>query len=89
MKIYKIRNKNTGLFSLGSSHVTETKEWNKNGKTWLKINHLKTHLRQYRHKNYSNKELTNNIPKHWKVIEYDVIETPVNITSAKSYYPLK
>lgn len=39
-KIYKIRDKDTGLYSGGGSFV----RWSKNGKIWRNIGHLKNHL---------------------------------------------
>lgn len=40
MTFYKIRNKNTGLFSKGGQNPRFTK----NGKTWNNLGHVKTHL---------------------------------------------
>ena len=42
MKIYKIRNKETGLFSKGGSNTLNI--WSKTGKSWSNIGHLKNHL---------------------------------------------
>lgn len=53
MKVYKIRDEN-GLYSTGG----QTPEFNKNGKIWNNIGHVKNHLRQlfdrtdYRRKQY-------------------------------------
>jgi hypothetical protein len=44
MKIYKIRNKKTGLFSTG----TMEPKWNNNGKVWRKRSHMLSHLTQFR-----------------------------------------
>jgi hypothetical protein len=41
---YKIRNKRTGLFKLGSSQVY----WSKNGKTWTSLGALMSHLSMYK-----------------------------------------
>ena len=40
MKVYKIRHKITGLYSRGG----ETPFWNKKGKTWSSLAHLKRHI---------------------------------------------
>ena len=42
MKVYKIRDEN-GLYSTGGT----SPEFNKNGKTWNNIGHVKNHLRQF------------------------------------------
>lgn len=42
MKVYKIRDQN-GLYSTGG----QSPEFNKNGKTWNNIGHVKNHLRQF------------------------------------------
>ncbi|MEK3917198.1 hypothetical protein [Paenibacillus sp. FSL H7-0331] len=41
-KVYKIRNKETGLFSKGGTDNI----WTKEGKSWSNIGHLKHHLNQ-------------------------------------------
>jgi hypothetical protein len=43
MKIYKIRSKETGMFSTGSMNPS----WAKRGKEWRQVNHLRSHLSQY------------------------------------------
>jgi len=40
MKLYKIRHKVTGLYSLGGIYPS----WSKRGKTWRKIGDLKNHF---------------------------------------------
>jgi len=40
MKVYKIRNKETGMFKCKGSWG-----WSEKGKTWSSIGHLKNHLR--------------------------------------------
>lgn len=42
MKVYKIRDEN-GLYSTGGT----SPEFNKSGKTWNNIGHVKNHLRQF------------------------------------------
>lgn len=41
---YKIRNKRTGLYKLGSSAA----RWSKNGKTWTSLGALMSHLSLYK-----------------------------------------
>lgn len=44
-KVYKIRNKETGLFSKGGTSFSEKNDiWVKEGKTWSNLGHLKNHL---------------------------------------------
>lgn len=43
MKVYKIRDAETGLFSTGGTST----QWTKSGKTWSNIGHVKSHIRQY------------------------------------------
>lgn len=44
-EVFKIRHKETGLFSRGG---TDSKNiWTKEGKSWSNIGHLKNHLNQY------------------------------------------
>jgi hypothetical protein len=43
MKVYKIRNKETGLFATGGTDC----KFNKTGKVWKTLAHVKTHLKQY------------------------------------------
>ncbi|KAF6630630.1 hypothetical protein H6F38_14480 [Paenibacillus sp. EKM208P] len=44
-KVYKIRHKETGLFSKGGTHIYGI--WTKEGKSWSNIGHLKNHLNQF------------------------------------------
>lgn len=58
--MYKIKNKNTGLFSKGGAYVTENKyHWSKRGKIWSVLHHVKLHASQY----MNGKQ--NNIPDSW------------------------
>ena len=43
MTVYKIRHKETGLYSRGGIYGAQ---WSKTGKTWSHIGHVKSHLRQ-------------------------------------------
>jgi len=40
MTLYKIRDKNTGLFSCGGAYPN----WSKKGKVWVALNYLNLHL---------------------------------------------
>jgi hypothetical protein len=73
MKIYKIRNKDTGLFSKGGM----TPYWSKKGKTWNSFGHLKLHLSQMVKIDYYTKQVTyraKDLDK-WEIIEIEVVET--------------
>lgn len=84
MKIYKIRNKQTRLFSTGSCDP----KWKKTGKIWKTIGALKNHLNlfdvefgfrepitatgiYYGHTYY--KSIYNNL-EEWEIIEYEFVE---------------
>lgn len=43
MTVYKIRHKETGLYSRGGVYGIQ---WSKTGKTWFYMAHVKSHLRQ-------------------------------------------
>lgn len=45
VKIYKIRDKSTGLFSKGGTSTYSI--WSKDGKSWSNIGHVKNHLNQF------------------------------------------
>jgi len=44
MKAFKIRRKADGLYSTGGS----TPSWNKRGKTWYAVSHVKNHLNLFK-----------------------------------------
>lgn len=57
---YKIRDKNTGLYSPGGSYAhLSTGGWNKHGKVWITEGHVRAHLAQYKA-----------IPNNWIVVEF-------------------
>lgn len=60
MTVYKIRHKETGLYSKGGIYGIQ---WSKIGKTWSHIGHVKSHLRQIAR--YGLDEQM----KNWEVIE--------------------
>lgn len=82
--LFKIRDKNTGLFSTGGMYPS----WTTKGKTWNGMGPLKSHLNQFmKSKNYS-KERFNQIPDNWEVVKIKFIEENVEILKAKDLYPL-
>ena len=70
-KIYKIRDKSTGLFSKGGT----LGEFNKKGKIWKVAGHVRSHLKQFEHTGYRDKEnrLLANI-SNWEIVEYEIVE---------------
>ena len=79
--IYKIRRKSDGLFSMGG----DSPKFNKNGKVWKQIGHLKNHLaiiKQYL--NSSSQHIANDMIQKYKnceIVEYEIVERnayPVN-----------
>lgn len=81
MFIYKIRNKETGLFSTGSAYP----RWTKTGKSWAHMGHLNRHLTmckdgsnpEWYKRQYGNCEIVT-----FEIIEVgrsSVIETPTNV----------
>ena len=61
---YKIRNKKSELFSTGG----QSPKWNKNGKVWKTIGHLKAHLGQDVFRR-------NSFYEEAEVVKYSVVET--------------
>jgi len=81
--LFKIRDKNTGLYSSGGM----SPNWTSKGKTWNGMGPLKSHLNQFmKSKNYS-KERYNKIPENWEVIKIKLIESEVIKMDAHSLYP--
>lgn len=74
MIFYKIRNKNTGLFSKGGmgDRKTGEVEWTKQGKTWDTLGKLRSHLTQH----LGDKWRKRTDMSDWEVIEYHVVEQP-------------
>ena len=60
---YKIRNKKTGLYSTGG-HAYEDKNFNKVGKTWKNLGHVKSHLGMY----------DSNRITDWEVVTFALVE---------------
>lgn len=68
---YKVRDKNTGLFSMGGCYP----RFKKGGKVWYQIGHLKNHLNQFKA-----------LPVYWEVCEYPVIE-PIAFPAVDYFTP--
>lgn len=73
MKLYKIRDKTTGLYSTGSTNPS----WNKTGKTWSATNHVKAHIRQF-----ANAQMAPNY-QDAEIVEIEVVETLTTLTNVK------
>lgn len=61
-KVYKIRDKNTGLFSCGG----DGPRWSRVGKTWSSMGNLKNHLALFRHWRTGVDERL----KDWEIVEF-------------------
>jgi hypothetical protein len=72
MKIFKIRDTATGLFSTGGHYP----RWSKKGKTWTNIGHVKNHI------NNLTRVVIKNVD-HWEVVEYELVETAVGTISVE------
>lgn len=59
MRVYKIQDTQTGLFSEGGVDVT----WGKHGKTWNTLAHVKAHLNQL---------VPYFIPSTWVLVPFDM-----------------
>lgn len=71
MKLYRIRNYQTNLYSLGGG----LPKWNKTGKVWKNIGQLKNHFNIYKEiqARYQNcKESEIKLPQEWVVEEYEL-----------------
>lgn len=76
-KLYKIRNKETGLFSKGGTATWSL--WTRGGKTWSNIGHVKNHIRHFLEGRkpekgypYHNAEIVEIIVKYEECSRYDV-----------------
>lgn len=71
MKLYRIKNVSTGLYSLGGGFP----KWNKTGKVWKNIGQLKNHFNLYREiqaKYKHCKESKIELPQEWVIEEYEL-----------------
>ena len=87
MIYYKIRDRATGLYSMGGSHLLDDHivnnpdarmrrfGWSRKGKIWKGLGPLKNHLNQYAGK----------IPEDWEVVAFEVKEELVGLRPAKEY----
>jgi len=90
MKVYKIRDKNTGLFSTGGVSL----RWEKTGKSWSCEGHVKSHLTLLKehHKyrtcsgwnNKHNLSLEWSCPKNWEIVVTEYEEVSAQTYSAES-----
>jgi hypothetical protein len=76
MLIYRIRNKQLGLYSKGGAFPS----WSKKGKIWKNIGHLKVHLKNVMARG-SYRSFDN-----WIVESYEVKETQVSAIPAEHYF---
>ncbi len=70
MKLYKIRNKDTGEYALGG---TSLNRWSKGEKTWSNIGHIKNHLHGFDFEKYN------------PYINAEIIEIELNEINCFSY----
>lgn len=70
IRVYKIRNRDNGLYSTGGSHPS----WTKRGKTWGNIGGLKNHLNIW----CSSYNGIKDIPDEWEIVEIVVKEEDTN-----------
>lgn len=78
MKIYRIRDTATGLFSKGGSDANVAKGsscWSKKGKVWNGLGPLRLHLNMFLEDGHCT---TKGIPSTWEVIEYELVETELS-----------
>lgn len=93
-KIYKIRNTQTELFSLGGTRCDSRWGWSKRGKTWSSSGAIRGHLNIYVDPYcHPNKKMdVNNIPVEWEVIEtvidVDAGTAAMNVYSAREFYAM-
>ena len=70
-KVFKLRDKSTGLFSKGGT----LGDFNKSGKIWKNQSQLRSHLKQFEHLSSRDKtnRLIDNI-SNWEIVEYELME---------------
>ena len=66
-KVYKIRNKKTGQFSVGGTYWIQ-KVWTKKGKIWTDLGHIKTHMQLDHNKEYFEDS---------EIVEYSIVENGI------------
>lgn len=77
MKLYKIRNRATGLWSSGGMNP----RWTKKGKTWATMAHVKSHLRNFED-NYGTYAYRRQSINDWDIVEFEIQELQGNIIPA-------
>lgn len=80
--IYKIKHRETGLYSRGGSYPS----WNKTGKVWKRVGDLKGHLCMFIKDSPWNRTYENNIPHEWDVIELNVMTGEIKTSPARTFY---
>lgn len=70
MKLYKIRNKTTGLYSNGGSNAAFPHNWDNKGKTWKRIGDVRNHVTMMRDYGLSTEYMSN-----WELIEITYYKT--------------
>lgn len=72
MRVYKIRDKETGLYNTGGTGSY----WSKQGRLWTGIGHLKQHLSSITHDHTPwRKRRSFTLPPGWELVEFDLVET--------------
>jgi hypothetical protein len=82
-KAYKIRRKSDGLFSSGGTDP----DFNRQGKTWSCIGHLKNHLKQFYSYHWQTKggDWRLEMYKDCEIVEYEIIETIKPFLTVKEF----
>jgi hypothetical protein len=75
-KLFKIRNKKTGLFSPGGASAMHDVYWKKTGKVWAGLGPLKSHLTLLVEASGAESNLTRKL-ENWEVVEYELTEVKV------------
>ena len=77
MEVYKIRRKTDGLYSVGGSHPS----FSKNGKIWKQRNHLSSHMNLLTQQWGVGKHIYDNC----ELVTYEVVEKEVDSISLLDY----
>ena len=73
MKLYKIRNINTGMFSTGGINPT----YSSKGKIWKQLNHVRTHItliKDHWNRNDYSYRINPNYLYEIEIVEFNVVE---------------
>jgi hypothetical protein len=82
MRLYKIRDKATGLFSTGGMSPS----FNKTGKTWRALNHVRSHLTLLTESWIGPKK---KLPATWEIVEYVYTITETRVVPMTGSLPFK